>query len=264
MNKQAKKLLTIITINLLILGAISPALAAGAEKEENKPVLTPKILKIGFAAALAMTAMAVLLGTGKSMKYNGGEADEAEKDLEKANSHEDDRNVLVDNTDEAKPLNWQDEANSDDDFLVASNGNSNNGNGDKDNGHGNSNGNGYSANNMKVATSEEHLIELQKQLYRQRYQKFQRQVHQSSDFVNSPTKEVDTWEVDVEVALKVLAESPEDRQEVEKILLQSDQVKEWESLLPEPEYKAKAAEYIERAYNWAQDLRKWRQKHISA
>jgi len=190
------------------------------------------------------------------MKYNASQEIEPEADSEQAGHNQDDDNILAKNTDEAKPLDWQNEENNSEDLVAASNGNGQT--------NGNGKGNAHAANDMDVATSEEHLIELQKQLYRQRYQKFQQEVHQSSEFANSPTKEVDTWEVDVEVALKVLAETPDDRQEVEKVLLQSDQVKEWESLLPEPEYKAKAAEYIERAYNWAQDLRKWREKHISA
>jgi len=254
MNKRTKKLIAIITINLLLLGSILPARAA--EEDKKKKVLTPQLIQIGFMVALSVTGLAVLLGTGKSMKYNASQEIEPEADSEQAGHNQDDDNILAKNTDEAKPLDWQNEENNSEDLVAASNGNGQT--------NGNGKGNAHAANDMDVATSEEHLIELQKQLYRQRYQKFQQEVHQSSEFANSPTKEVDTWEVDVEVALKVLAETPDDRQEVEKVLLQSDQVKEWESLLPEPEYKAKAAEYIERAYNWAQDLRKWREKHISA
>ncbi len=261
MTKRARKLLMIITINLLLLGVFAPANAAPASTTKKKNPLSPQLIQIGFMVALSITGLAVVIGTGKSIKYNesaeSGGDDEAEGKPETEDSYGDDDNISIHNFEDDDSINWESQQNNtEDDLLVTSNGNGKTNNGN--------NGNGYSANEMEVATSEEHLIELQKQLYRQRYQKFQQEVHQSSEFANSPTKEVDTWEVDVEVALKVLSESPDDRQEVEKVLLQSDQVKEWESLLPEPEYKAKAAEYIERAYNWAQDLRKWREKHISA
>ncbi len=257
MNNRAKKILTLISINLLLLGTLASPGAAAEEKAKKKSPLPPQLIQIGFMVALSVTGLAVVLGTGKSMKYNGNAEESPEEGseakAEPANSHQDGDDILVHNTQDSNAENWETQQISAEENLVV-----------PSNSNGNGNGNGHSANEMEVATSEEHLIELQKQLYRQRYQKFQQEVHQSSEFANSPTKEVDTWEVDVEIALKVLSESPDDRQEVEKVLLQSDQVKEWESLLPEPEYKAKAAEYIERAYNWAQDLRKWREKHISA
>ncbi|MDJ0714535.1 MAG: hypothetical protein QNJ54_09980 [Prochloraceae cyanobacterium] len=265
MTKRSIKLLAVTIFSLLLFGAGPRANAAPSGKDEGGPVIPQEVIQISFLVVLAVTGLAVLVGTGKSIKYsdtNESEAAEgeenhiaasgqryAEEEHEIAHGEFDsDHNLELDEEEYEPVIGRSDRGSieSDDinyqDVAVQS----------------------TSLKDLEVATSKEQLLELQQKLYRQKYQKLQQEVKQSPDFKDSPTKEIDTWEVDVEVALRVLAESPTNKEEVEKVLLQSDQVRQWEALLPEQEYRSKAREYIEKAYNWAQDLRKWREKHVSA
>ena len=280
MTKRSIKLLAVTAYSLLLFGAMLPVNAAPSadnyKKEKQGTVIPKEIMKMGFLIAISVTGLAVLIGTGKSIKYVGGTDIEGDQTNDSSEASDN----LAFNQQESQKVEDFSEYNDIspvklEGFESAASAKA----GDRSY---ETNGNGHSspihndlsspaikkkktsAKELELATSEQQLLELQKQLDRQRYQKLQHEIQQSPDFANSPTKEIDTWEVDVEIALRILSESPDNREEVEKILLQSDRVKEWEVILSEGDYKEKADEYIEKAYNWAQDLKKWREKHVSA
>jgi len=87
MNKRSIKILAITTITLLQFGVLAPAKAQ--EAENKKSPLTREMIQIGFMVALGVTGLAVLLGTGKSMKYKGdGTPIEAEEDIVTESNHD--------------------------------------------------------------------------------------------------------------------------------------------------------------------------------
>ncbi|MGK7917498.1 MAG: hypothetical protein AB4038_18465 [Prochloraceae cyanobacterium] len=279
MTKRSIKLLAVTAYSLLLFGAMMPVNAAPSadnSKQEKQGTVIPKeIMKMGFLIAISVTGLAVLIGTGKSIKYVGGthikddQTHDSSEELDSLDLNQEGSQKLEsfpESTD-SSPVNLEgfESAAS---AKLGNHSYETNGNGHASPAHNDLSTpaikRNTSAKELELATSEQQLLELQKQLDRQRYQKLQYEIQQSPDFANSPTKEIDTWEVDVEIALRILSESPNNRGEVEKILLQSDRVKEWETILPEQDYKVKADEYIEKAYNWAQDLKKWREKHVSA
>ena len=53
-------------------------------------------------------------------------------------------------------------------------------------------------------------------------------------------------------------ESSNNFKELQKVISQSDQLREWFDLLPEQEYRIKASEYITNTYNCAENLQQWR------
>lgn len=279
MTKRSIKLLAVTAYSLLLFGAMLPVNAApsadNSKKEKQGTVIPKEIMKMGFLIAISVTGLAVLIGTGKSIKYVGGthikddQTHDSSEELDSLDLNQEESQKLEsfpESTD-SSPVNLEgfESAAS---AKLGNHSYETNGNGHASPAHNDLSTpaikRNTSAKELELATSEQQLLELQKQLDRQRYQKLQYEIQQSPDFANSPTKEIDTWEVDVEIALRILSESPNNRGEVEKILLQSDRVKEWETILPEQDYKVKADEYIEKAYNWAQDLKKWREKHVSA
>lgn len=230
MSKPMFNLFGTAVASLLITGAVLPANAApgGAAKEAGKPILPENIVEVAFIGVISVTALSVLVGTGKSIKYNyaGAESEEGDdSSVEHEESHA--------------------EADLSDAHHELPNPNSLNETSDK---HAD-----------VVAASPKKSKPAQKVDYRKEYLKLQEEVRQSPDFANNPSWEVDPWEVDVEIALMVLASAKGNKEEVEKILLQSDQVLELQSSLPSEEYLEKASEYIDKAYSWAQDLYQWRQ-----
>ena len=99
--------------------------------------------------------------------------------------------------------------------------------------------------------------------YREIYLNLQQKVYHCLSLANNSTPTLDTWEVDVEIALMILSESPlssssSDLDEVEKVISNSDLLKKLFNSLPEHEYRIKASEYIIQIYNWAQKLHQWR------
>ena len=86
--------------------------------------------------------------------------------------------------------------------------------------------------------------------YRLRYQKLQERVRQLPQLKNSSIKQVDI--VVVIIALEELL----NKDEVEGIIAQSDQIKTWKQSMPEKEFKSRAADYIREVHSNAINLRK--------
>ena len=261
-NKSIEILALTILCSLLATTKIVPVKAAPSSdgaKSKSKPLKDTKLLentplfestkfRIAFITTLSMTGLAILIGTGKSIKYYNFQQEEQEQEPEESKIEIDQKAVLNENNTKE--------------------------NDDRVNGAGNK------ELESQTETPEQQVEQLVKQEtspnsyqqwplddpkadYRRVYQNLQQQVYQSPDFANNPTWEVDTWEVDVEIAIMILSKSPNNFEQVKKVLLESDRVREWKQSLPQEEFKTKTSEYIEKANNWAQDLQKWRTSQSS-
>lgn len=259
-NKSLEILALTILCSLLVATKIVPVKAApssGGAKSKSKPLKDTKLLentplfestkfRIAFITTLSMTGLAILMGTGKSIKYYNSRQEEQEQ--EESKTEIDQKAILKENNTKEN------------DDRVS--------------------GAGSEELESQTQTPEQQVEQLVKQEtspnssqqwplddpkadYRQVYQNLQQQVYQSPDFANNPTWEVDTWEVDVEIAIMILSRSPNNFEQVKKVLLESDRVREWKQSLPQEEFKTKTSEYIEKANNWAQDLQKWRTSQSS-
>lgn len=98
----------------------------------------------------------------------------------------------------------------------------------------------------------------QQELAYRRYQKLQERVRQVPQLKNSSIKEVDI------VVVIIALEESLNKDEIEGIITQSDQVKTWKQSMSEKEFKSKTADYIREVYsnaiNWRQNLLKQRGK----
>ena len=99
--------------------------------------------------------------------------------------------------------------------------------------------------------------------YREIYLNLQQKAYHCLSLADCSTPTLDTWEVDIEIAVMILSESPlssssSDWDEVEKVISNSDILKKLFNSLPEHEYRIKASEYIIQIYNWAEKLHQWR------
>lgn len=245
-----KSLLAIaILSSLFVVGKLVPVKAApnsknskeNSEKKlgdtkllEDTPLFESKKFRIAFITTLSMTGLAVLIGTGKSIKYNNSLAEEeANSALAEASKQSSDRQEK--NVREPKlNVNNQLESNKTEEvegFVREDN----------------------SLNQDRQKVSEELTTD-----YKQIYKNLQEQVYQSPHFANNPTWEIDGWEVDLEIAIMILSRYPDNFDRVEKVLLESDRITDWKKSLPQEECRTKTSEYIDKAYNWAQDLQKWR------
>ena len=104
--------------------------------------------------------------------------------------------------------------------------------------------------------------------YREIYLDLEKKVYHSLSKANSQTK-IDTWEIDIQIALIILSESPlscreSDFNEVKKVISNSDQIIEWFYSLPESECRIQVCEYILQIYNWAEKLHQWRSGKIDS
>jgi gas vesicle protein len=85
--------------------------------------------------------------------------------------------------------------------------------------------------------------------YRLRYQKLRERVRQLPQFKNSSIKEVDI------VIVIIALEEAINKDEIEGIIVQSEQIKTWKQSMSEKEFKSKAANYIREVYTNAINLR---------
>ncbi len=250
MKNRSLEILTLAIFSVLLVGAkILPVKAAPSSKNtktdtekklgdtkllEDTPLFESKKFQIAFITALSMTGVAILVGTGKSIKYDNSQEkktdDSQEKEVSQLTKTEindaslttSDQNKLVNKTSEGS------------DILIGQ--------------------------TKPVNGSQQWLLDDPNADYRKIYQNLQQQVYQSPDFANNPTWEADSWEVDVEIAITILSRSPNNFEQVKQVLLESDRVREWKKTLPQEGYQVETSEYIEKAYNWAQDLQKWRKQ----
>ena len=99
-------------------------------------------------------------------------------------------------------------------------------------------------------------LEQAKQVFRQEYERLRSQVHSEPNLYNAGIEKVD-----LAVAMLVIKESIESgqqdnlRERVERVLSQSDRLKEWKQSMPEGEYKAQAKEYIIQKFERASQIR---------
>ncbi len=235
MINRLTKLLTLVAFSLLINQAVLPVNAApkpDSAKETKAYPLPPQLIEVAFLSALAVTGLAVVLGTGKSIKHHR----DSSKIVESTSSvQEKDNKVESLNKTSADQVAKQEQPQ---ESL--------------------SNFSNSSEQDLAIVTAQQQFVENQEQNYRQIYKNLQEQVHQSPDFKNNPTLDVDTWEVDVQIVLIVLSKSPNNFEEVDKVISQSDRIREWKASLSEQDYLLKASEYIDKTYKWAQDLQQWR------
>ncbi len=231
MRKQYIRLLTAIAFGLLIQGTLLKVNAAPSsdydEKQEQQGEesnLSPEFRRMEFAIVLSVTGLAVLIGTGCSIKYNRSSSGKRKL------SNSDD-SVIDFQDKEVSPQKLQKNSTTEDPPAI----------------------------NAK----HELLGDLDKE-YREIYLNLQEKVYNSPDFANSPTKDIDTWEVDVQIALTILSESSDNFEKLQKVISQSDRLKEWKDSLPEREYRVKASEYIAKTYNWAENLQQWRDYRVTS
>lgn len=112
---------------------------------------------------------------------------------------------------------------------------------------------------MKVQVSQEQSLKKQSQLYREKYENLKNHVQKFSIASDSPAWDL---EVDIEIAIKVIAESGNDKAEVEKVLAQSDRVNQWKGSLSEDIAQIRTSKYIEEVYSLAEELINWRELHL--
>ena len=251
-NKSLEILALTILCSLLVTTKIVPVKAAPSSKDgkskskplkdtkllENTPLFESKKFRIAFITTLSMTGLAILIGTGKSIKYNNSQEEEEELKTDSNQKPVSKENNTKENNDRvsgAGSKELESETKTPEHQVETS-----------------------VQQETSPNSSQQWPLDDPKADYQQVYQNLQQQVYQSPDFANNPTWEVDSWEVDVEIAIMILSRSPNNFEQVKKVLLESDRVREWKKSLPQEEFKTKTSEYIEKAYNWAQDLQKWR------
>ena len=229
--KLTRSLFTLVTFSLLINGSILPVNAKESVKHEieshsattKKPSLpwpasqNPQV----FLASLSVVGLAVLQGTGKSLKHHKS-GDRKKSSAPKALAK---REQLTTNN-----------------YTNL--------------------GSVSSIEQQLVVSSQEQLRIKSLHDYRQKYWQLRQQVLQSPEIAKNPDWQIDTWEIDVEIAMRVLSTAPNNFQEVKQVLSQSELVREWEELLSKREYLLQSSQYIERVYQWAQQVEQWRQKQI--
>lgn len=112
---------------------------------------------------------------------------------------------------------------------------------------------------LKVFPSEKELIKNESQFYRQKYENSRNRVPKFSTLVDRATGEL---EIDIEIALEIMSESGNNKEEVEKVLAQSDRAREWQESLSEEIAQVKISQYIHEVYTLAEELLNWRQLHL--
>ena len=120
-----------------------------------------------------------------------------------------------------------------------------------------------SKNREKIDDSEQKQFPLDYK-YREIYLNLERKVYRSLFQANNPTM-IDSWEIDLQIALRILFEEPlscglSNFDLMKKVISNSDRVIEWFNSLPELEYRIKVCDYIIQIYNWAEKLHQWRSK----
>lgn len=222
MKKKSLEIIALaILSSLLVSVKIVPVKAAPASKAtktnsekkigdtklfEDTPLFESKKFQIAFITSLSMTALAILIGTGQSIKYNRSKPEEIESNLGQEASKA-----------KSKP-------------------------------------------EPTAVKSQPEPEEVKQPNYRQIYQDLQNKVDRKANFADDESWEADPWEVDVEIAIAILSESPDDFEKVKLVLSQSDRVREWKRNLRQADYQAKTTEYIQKAYNWAKELEEWRKE----
>ncbi len=93
--------------------------------------------------------------------------------------------------------------------------------------------------------------------YRHKYNQLQNQVRNLPRYLHNQFWEMDSWELDLEVALLALSEFSGNEKQVKQILRQSDLALKAKRSLSAPEYQKKVSNYIEKIYAWAQELKKF-------
>ncbi|MDJ0727219.1 MAG: hypothetical protein QNJ38_19140 [Prochloraceae cyanobacterium] len=256
MIKQTFKILTFLTISIIFCNlkifpanatSISETTTPNSEKPlgdtrlfENTPLFESNNFQIAFLTTLLVTASGIVLGKGKSLKHE--EADSNRKAIEatpiatttlnqpqlKLNQETIQSNLVrLDRVkDRISVLEERD----------------------------------LSQESEQLKLSESWLENNSINENRQTYLNLKRLVLESIDFNKDCLWEPDNWDIDVEIAILLLFKSSDNFQEVEQVLLQSNELREWYKILPEHEYRVKAAQYIEKAYDWAINLRKWREQ----
>ncbi|MGK7915789.1 MAG: hypothetical protein AB4038_09605 [Prochloraceae cyanobacterium] len=228
--KLTRSLFTLLTFSLLINGSILPVNAKESVKHETeshsattkKPSLpwskskNPQV----FLASLSVVGLAVLQGTGKSLKHHKS------GDRKKLSA--------------AKALAKKEQ-------LTTNN---------------YTNFGSVSSIEQQLVVSSQEQLRRKTYDYRQKYWQLRQQVLQSPEIAKNPDWQIDSWEIDVEIAMRVLSTAPNNFQEVKQILSQSELVREWQELLSKREYLLQSSQYIERVYQWAQQVEQWRQKQI--
>lgn len=195
---------------------------------EDTPLFESKKFKIAFITSLSMTGLAILVGTGRSIKYNQSKQEhiEPEKDI-----------INLDTPAQTTKSESSKENNKVERSLKAS---------------------------KPTAISQLESIDDPQTNYRKIYQDLQEFVYQSPHFADNPSWEADSWEVDVEIAIKILSEWPGEFERVKLVLSESDRVREYKKNLPLAKYQTQTNEYIEKAYNWAEELQQWRKEKTNS
>lgn len=253
MLKQAFYFLATAILSLSSSGAIFPVSAASveplhAERSERmeqadysfakiKKYLFLHLLDVEYFTTISITLLAIILGTGRSLKYQKPLPEE---------SHELDPEILETQTPKAKNKEHS-STNSDRTSnqkqereaktTVRQNG---------------------SANSQPIQLIEKPHPEIQEEYYREKYSQLKEQVVRMPRFADNPILEMDDWEVDVEIALTSLSKSPNNLEEAKQILRQSDRGINWEISLPRQEYEKKISDYVEKVLHWARDVRQLR------
>jgi len=98
--------------------------------------------------------------------------------------------------------------------------------------------------------------------YREIYLNLEQKVYRSLSKVNRQSQ-IETWEIDLQIALMILSESPSDYTKsefdlIKKVISNSDIIIEWFNSLSESEHRIKVSDYIIQIYNWAEKLYQWR------
>lgn len=250
MIKQTFKILTFLTISIIFCNlkifpanatSISETTKPNSEKPlgdtrlfENTPLFESNNFQIAFITTLLVTASGIVLGKGKSLKHEETESSDSEA-IEATP-------IAIKTLNQPQLKLYQETIQPN---LVRLDRVK-----DRD----------LSQESEQLKLSQSWLENNSINENRQTYLNLKRLVLESIDFNKDSLWEPDNWDIDVEVAILLLFKSSDNFQEVEQVLLQSNELREWYKILPEHEYRVRAAQYIEKAYDWAINLRKWREQ----